>query len=358
MTAILELVQYLIGLVLTILGVNQQIAQTQLLQATSDEAQLINANVVNAIAYLSDATYGLAALKTELDDISALITAQTAELETVIGDPQQAGVSVTLPDHPPDGWGIDLAPGMWGTIDPVTGTSNQDLMSNAGFAGWFNVHFGIQRLNASPEFAFATYDGYGPLDYSPVFPFVDWSLAVPGDDLVDFLNANAPGYSWAYDTDPQGCAVGNASLSPFNRVFTVITGMEFTNWLNAGGGPARFNAASPVPVVWPGLTHVTLGDEVALVDGLVVAGPLDGVIVKISGVAYPTGYYPFGSTKSYTKIGAIVFVDDDGEAEMAQPLGLDDNVICPKAMRRAASAVVRVTGGATGTIQPWTVLYA
>jgi len=81
---------------------------------------------------------------------------------------------------------------------------------------------------------------------------------------------------------------------------------------------------------------------------------MDGVIVAISSVTYPVGFYPFGAVKSYTKVGGIIFVDDNGDAELAQPLGLQNNVITPKAILKPSSAILRVTSGVVGTITPWT----
>jgi hypothetical protein len=110
-----------------------------------------------------------------------------------------------------------------------------------------------------------------------------------------------------------------------------------------------------VSPVWPGLSKVTLGTAVALSDGLSVVGPMDGVIISLSSVPYPQSYYAFGSFKSYTKVGAITFVDDNGQAEFAQSMGMDSGIIVPKTMGQAASVSVRLLSGVVGTIQPWVI---
>jgi hypothetical protein len=133
--------------------------------------------------------------------------------------------------------------------------------------------------------------------------------------------------------------------------------LEFQSWLASVAGNPSLSATTPVPVAFPGFNKVTVGAPQALLDGLTVVGPLDGVFIVITSVPYPVGYYGFGSLRSYTRMGAITFLSDDGQAEIAQPLGFDHNIVCPKVVRRAASAVIRLTSGVTGTVTPWTVNY-
>lgn len=107
--------------------------------------------------------------------------------------------------------------------------------------------------------------------------------------------------------------------------------------------------------VWPGEYNVEYGQEVSLSDGLTVDGPLDGLLVHIATAPAKAGRYGFGAVNSWTHCGAVIFASDHGDCEIAQPIGLDDQVIVPRAMAHAAYAIVRLTAGYTGTVTPWTI---
>jgi hypothetical protein len=111
--------------------------------------------------------------------------------------------------------------------------------------------------------------------------------------------------------------------------------------------------AGAVAGVWPGLAHVALGTAQALSDGLLIPGPMHGVVVSITAVPTPISYYPFGPIRSYVRAGAVAFVDDNGQAEFPCPLGPQDEVICPRGMAQAAHAYLRLPSGVVGTITPW-----
>jgi hypothetical protein len=109
------------------------------------------------------------------------------------------------------------------------------------------------------------------------------------------------------------------------------------------------------PPAWPGEDGVTLFSPVALSDGLVISGPLDGLLVTITTHPAKAGQYTFGSHVSYTHVGAVVFVSDHGECEHPESIGLDAQVITPRTMRHADSAIVRLNGGFGGTARRWTI---
>jgi hypothetical protein len=109
------------------------------------------------------------------------------------------------------------------------------------------------------------------------------------------------------------------------------------------------------PPAWPGEDGVTLFSPVALSDGLVISGPLDGLLVTITTHPAKAGQYTFGSHVSYTHVGAVVFVSDHGECEHPESIGLDAQVITPRTMRHADSAIVRLNGGFGGTASRWTI---
>lgn len=116
-------------------------------------------------------------------------------------------------------------------------------------------------------------------------------------------------------------------------------------------------AAAPTPQapVWAGLDNVTIGQSVALSDGLELTGPLDGVLVHITTAPARAGRYAFGDINSWRYVGAVVFRSDRGDYEWNHPIGLDSQVITPKTMTHAAAARFRLEGGWAGTVRPFTV---
>jgi hypothetical protein len=180
-------------------------------------------------------------------------------------------------------------------------------------------------------------------------PDIPIGLATPADNLKDFLNAQNPGWTWDWD-DADNTWV--ASVDPIDggvTWFCTMSAQQFNSLVLTMSG------AISLPPVWPGLANATLGGVVALSDGLVVAGPLAGVIVTISAVAPPMSFYPFGAIKSYVRAGAVIFTDDNGDSEFPQPLGPDDQLILCKSMAVADTATFRVTSGVVGTVQPFTI---
>lgn len=120
---------------------------------------------------------------------------------------------------------------------------------------------------------------------------------------------------------------------------------------------AAIPTATPalVPPIWPGIANVTLGTPVAISAGFTVAGPLDGLLIEISYVPPLTGRYLFDGVPSYTHIGQVAFVSDNGDYEYPQNLGFQNQLVTPKLMVRAQSAVVRAKQAVTGTVTPWTI---
>lgn len=106
--------------------------------------------------------------------------------------------------------------------------------------------------------------------------------------------------------------------------------------------------------LWPGEDNVTLGTEVALTDGLVITGPLNGVLLTITGYPVRTQKYEFGAINSWSRVGAVIFGTDRDDYERSQTFSLDRQILIPQTMESAASAVFRVNEGWEGTVRPWT----
>jgi hypothetical protein len=114
-------------------------------------------------------------------------------------------------------------------------------------------------------------------------------------------------------------------------------------------------AATVAHPVWPGLSSVTLGSSVALEDGLVLDGPMDGVLVHIESAPARAGRYAFGEINSWMHAGALAVAPDTGDYERGQSFGMDDQILIPQTMVHADSVVIRLGGGFVGTVRKWTV---
>lgn len=112
-------------------------------------------------------------------------------------------------------------------------------------------------------------------------------------------------------------------------------------------------AIQPATPAWPGLANVTLGDSVALSDGLVVTGPMHGLLFTITGYPPGAGKYVFGDVDSWQHTGGVIFCTDNGYYERAESFGLETQILVPRTMEQADSAIVRLNGGWSGTVRPW-----
>lgn len=105
---------------------------------------------------------------------------------------------------------------------------------------------------------------------------------------------------------------------------------------------------------WPGLANVTLGTELELSNGLVIDGPLHGLLFTITTLPVRYQRYQFGDTNSYGRVGAAIFCSDRGDYERSQTFSLDSQVMVPATMQVAASATIRLNEGWGGTVRGWT----
>jgi hypothetical protein len=98
-----------------------------------------------------------------------------------------------------------------------------------------------------------------------------------------------------------------------------------------------------------------MGSPVTIAAQLTVSGPMDGVEVIITSVASSKPNVPYDTQNAYKFIGALAFVDDNGDVEPYQQLSFANALYCPKFMTRATSVVVRCDPSVAGTITPWVV---
>lgn len=313
-------------------------------------------NQVDAIAnQLNDPTHGLAALQTQLATFQATTALDFTAVLTAIGSPQQASTPVTLPATTPAGaWPTDAgtAASVWGTAAEFSPPTMYELVNDVGRSVLAVAEAGNWGPYSSPYFSTVGWDQtVGPGASGLTYPAPSADAILSTDTLTTWLTRELPTWTvhpgyWGSDAiavygDPgSGPLIHTCTLD--DRTFSILKATLF---------PAAIN----LPPVWPGISGVTLGAAVALSDGLVVMGPLAGVLIVITSVPTPISYYPFGTIKSYVRAGAIVFTDDNGDSEFPQPFGPDNQCILPKSMTGATSATVRLPSGIVGTIQPFTI---
>ena len=347
--------QAALGLLQQLLG--QQ--QSEALQSTVNSIlQAVNAALVllrQIVADLVNPTTGLAAIQAELATFQATTATDFTAVLTAIAATQQTGVPVTLPTHTPAG-GTWLDAGnvnsvVWNQPDVFTGTTAlSDLSNVAIFVGNQENRVALPGTDSQPFHWNADLLQTVPyplvLSNSPVFPLTS---ILSTDTLLTFLDTANPGWTWVWEDPSHSWARASDPLSFSAQWYCDVSAIGF-----AALKAALFPTTVTAPV-WPGIAGVTLGAVVALANGLVVAGPLSGVLVVVSSVPTPISYYPFGAIKSFVRAGAVIFTSDNGDSEFPQPLGPDDEVVLPKLMSSAASATFRVASGIVGTVQGFTI---
>lgn len=294
---------------------------------------------------------GFEAVEESLNIIIQMIQQQNPTLQAI----QTQTKPVTLPTPAPSGYGgpalSDIGDEVWTyPVPSAPGYQMQQVMSYLN-----SVLYTFTQGDVA--FSAPSYPGYlvtvgtniGDVDVrGPTNSVLDFSTILATDaSILAWARRVYPSTTWltfgddvVYEQD--------AGASRVQWVIDLST-LAFRQWKALAGGSAVI-----VPPTWPGLANVTLGAVHVLADGMTVAGPLDGLIVKITAVPTPTGYYGFGARRSYVHVGAVIFLDDNGEAEHSQTIGLDDQVLVPRTMEHAQSAIIRLKSGTAGTVQPWT----
>jgi hypothetical protein len=184
----------------------------------------------------------------------------------------------------------------------------------------------------------------------------DLYTPLPGETLMEYLVRSRPQYEWEDgDGTTEPFAVvepGEFDQRPRYTVRSHVTSAEFA---------AAVKTIWPTPPLvglppsWPGAENVTLGTPLAMVDGLEIPGPLAGVVLEITGHPPSAGKYGFGGFLSWRYLGAVLFIADNGAAEWPCQIGPEEQIVTPRTMQIAASAVLRLNGGFSGTITPWTI---
>lgn len=342
MTAVLALLNYIVGVLLSLLGITQS------------RADQITVNKILAI--LTDPVVGLNALHGELTTVLADLASIQGDV-LALGAPQQTGSPVTLPTTPPSGYGgasaSDAATAVW------TYTDFRGLFTPFTIMYALYNYFNGQRQTWAMDVPSSRYFRVSTDILSR--PVVTWPVLAPSGpdtilstdtDIGVWLNRTQAPLTWIFLTGQQ---VWQATYAGPPNVYIQCTmsDAEF-RWFQAINAGAR--VVPIVPPVWPGLANITYGTTVSMdAPGGQLDGPADGYKIVIDAVPSWAGTFSFGPRTSFRNVGAIAFLNDEGEPEFPQTLGFDVVIYCPKDMTTSAGAVYRLNVGYHCTATPFTI---
>lgn len=317
--------------------------------ATTASLDLIESQVVAIQGLNPNLATIIASLPSQISNLNAGIAAIEDDLAFAYNHPPANPHPVVLPPAPAGYGGGASANDVWNHMEPGSSRTVGYWQELAG-AFALNVASLLQiPSNYAPEIlVYYDYSNeFTPLPTTFPTPNFDVATILPTDATVSAWLNRIDTSGWVFSQNAFGFAQADNLVPGYGGVVCTIDAHQFAALKSAAV------AGLPTAPVWPGLANVTLGASLALSDGLTVPGPLHGVIVHITSVAPPIGFYPFGAVKSFVRAGALVFVDDNGDAEFPAPFGPDHEVICPRQMARADHVIVRLTSGVVGTIRPW-----
>ena len=345
MDLLVSLIKWLGANVITILGLTQGISKQAAHAAQETTPNLIQDNTHNTITDLESVVYGLFALHNQLTDIKAVVDTLSV-----------TGVPITLPTVPPSGYGTpttsDIGDAVWNYQYGPSGRQTGEWLNWAGtdvLKKWVEsvtFAYGMYWLPVEPPLE-------DPGSYTQNFPTFNPGDLVAGESFLDCVtrqNAGMLSISQYYTNGP--IYVATPITATLNQWVSTIDGFDYAR-MQALTFPLKESLAGPV---WPGLAGVTLGIPVAIALGVTISMPMDGAIISLISVPAKQGSFSFDSLISWRNVGALAFVDDNGEAEMPQTLGFESAVYCPKSMAHAAGVVLRASSGVVGTITPWVVV--
>lgn len=338
--------ELLVNLAQQIIQQEQQKAQQATLDtvmqqgsATLTLLQQVNTTVLN----------GLASMQSKLDRLLSITSAIQNDQVGTLG----RGLPVTLPTAAPPGYGGATGPqaanAVWDYFFTFSGLAARETLAGV-YGAVFNAFSGAGMIPlANQRHLWFEGDVFDQLMVGGnTFPLFsdDLSLAVGGDTPLSWIQRLNPAYVWANATN--GCPFADVSVGGITyRVIAVVDQAMIDQAVYIRGAPT-----SDAPV-WPGLAGASITGPVALVDGLAITRPMSGVIVTITSVSPPVGFYAFGPIKSYVKVGSVLFENDDSDFEAAQGFGVEDQIIACKTMAVAQSCRFRVKSGVVGEVWTW-----
>lgn len=320
---------------------------------TSTELGLIESQTAVILKSSSSQDQALAMLAAAISNINAGIAAIENTLAFQYNNPPRQSAPVRLPTVPPPGYGTaTIASDVWLVPIGDDGSPAGVVLDQAGALGHNISQYVALQSQDSPLFIrYGSFDIFDDAVTGATPPHPAIANIRSTDTLLSWLAREVGGaYTLTHNVPDDGHVYLHKPAELATHWVTRWNDTEFQLLKQTLAPTPAVGATAPV---WPGLASVVLGAPLALADGLTVPGPLDGVIVDITGVSHPIGYYPFGAIRSFVRAGALVFVDDNGDAEFPAPFGPDHEIVCPRQMAHADHAVLRVTSGVTGTVTPW-----
>lgn len=344
LAALWALVKFVAANVATILGLTSTIATDVSGAAKESSPYRIQIDARNISDTVHDINWGLPNLHAQLTAIQAAIAALP-----------DGTAPVVLPS-PPAGYGGpstgDIATDVWTYILPNGAESGAALGDIYGSAQTLLGLTGV-RLPGYPWIVATSLDNWNDLDEESLFPPVrlDAATILPSDaSILAWANriGGAP-YAWANHawygiTLPAQIDQNSAKV----RWYIDMTPAQFAGF-QAVTHPAK------VRPLWPGNGLVTFSSPVALADQLTITRTMDGVSIAIDTVPDRLSFWQFDDFRSYKNLGAISFFSDNFEQEHAQVIGFNEAIYTPTTMVRAAGVKIRLTGGVTGSVYPWTI---
>lgn len=270
------------------------------------------------------------------------------------------GNVVNLPGTPPTGYGganaNDVASAVWAfqllNATQQLRTADSALTECLAFADSFQRQ-GTYPVKGTAHFVVFPNGNYlysWSEDIAPPNP--DYTDIQSDDTVLSWLTrTETTRTTWQADANTGFCYSTDLVGDEYQyQIWCTLTDAELLRLGGFGGAVA----SGGVPV-WPGLAGVTLGDAVALAEQVTVDGPLDGVIVSITGVPNNRSGWTYGADEAYIKIGALTFETDNGDLEAVQALGFTSAIYCPRTMQHAAGCRLRCPPDVTGTVTPWSI---
>jgi hypothetical protein len=354
-TEIWNAVRTILNIVSQILGIASIISGQTAKAAQENVPFSIDTNVSIIEGAVTDATFGLAAIKTAIDTLTSNQATEFADIMAAIAGLPQTGDPVTLPTTAPTGWTSGIADAVWVWAVPVRLQPAYQYLTNAADAASARGSMqSVERTNAAD--ALWTVNGTWNFDStSDPNPNSTYTL-----DVTTILASDATSADWLHrvygaipwDLTNQDGTLAVADLGSGNWNWVVDLPIERWLQLKTNLGLASTGATAPI---WPGLSGVTLGSPVSLVDGLVITGPLQGVIVSITAAAPGKQKFLYGTVAAYQHIGALSFEDDNSDQESFQALEFENQFYLPKSMLVASSVRFKANPGTTGTVTPFTI---
>lgn len=374
MQAVLAIVLQILATVSAMLAIVQQLRELVVNAAKEHVPYAIETIAANTQLAIMNLTSGLAAAHTErlairsdigtvLTNVAGVYTATQVIIDDIAAIPVPPDYTGSLaeilaainglPTPPTPPTVSAIAAGVWAVQIRVGHRADAALEAAGAFADNLGSRAAMP-VHGAPMFA---YDGlwnqWPSGGFSVYTPWPDWSDIRADDTMLSWLQRTDTNRTWIADPDtglPMSRCGGPGTPGYEWTVRPTFTELPVAPFAQ----PPPIVIPEPIaPPVWPGIADVTLGTPVALSDGAVIPGPLDGLLLNVTGNPTGSGKFAFGSYRSWRYLGAVLFISDNGDAEWPSQIGPEQQVITPRSMKSAASAVFRLNAGFTGTVTPW-----